>query len=135
MKNLTLEVSLKPFFGLNNEETLQICQRALDQWKLLIEQSEQVSVLFWAADGSEILEYNGKLDDEMEWARFIGNANAHSIIADPSGESITPVYTENCSATGPKRLWTTSAEVSARVWRYQRASISPPSAKPNTFAR
>ena len=34
-----------------------------------------VSVLLWTADGSEILDYKGEMDDEVEWARYIGGAN------------------------------------------------------------
>jgi hypothetical protein len=31
--------------------------------------------MLWTADGSEILEYGGSVDDEIEWARYIGSAN------------------------------------------------------------
>lgn len=33
--------------------------------------------MLWSSDGSEILEYAGDLDAEMEWARYFGNANPH----------------------------------------------------------
>ncbi len=91
MKNLTLEVSLKPFYGLDASALLTVCEQALGQWRALIERTDTVSILFWAADGSEILDYNGDLDQEMEWARYIGNANAHihpHIPSDPENRSL-----------------------------------------------
>ncbi|MBQ6470953.1 MAG: hypothetical protein IJJ33_03135 [Victivallales bacterium] len=37
---------------------------------------ECVSILLWAADGSEILDYRGRLDDGFEWGKYIGVANS-----------------------------------------------------------
>ena len=31
--------------------------------------------MLWTADGSEILDYRGRLDDRVEWARYIGHPN------------------------------------------------------------
>ncbi|MFH1498832.1 MAG: hypothetical protein ABII82_13505 [Verrucomicrobiota bacterium] len=91
MKNLNLEVSLKPYYGLDAAATRAACDAALRQWAPLVARTESVSVMFWSADGSEILDYAGDLDAEFEWARFIGNANAHihpAIPADPEGKSL-----------------------------------------------
>jgi hypothetical protein len=90
MNNLNLEVSLKPFYGLGGAALTDCCRRLLAQWAALIQRADTVSVMYWAADGSEILDYAGDLDAEMEWARFIGNANAHvhpHIPSDPEGKS------------------------------------------------
>ncbi len=91
MKNLTLEVSLKPFYGLDERATQAVCAGALGQWRALIQHAEQISILLWASDGSEILEYAGNLDSSMEWARYIGNGNAHlhpHIASDPESKSL-----------------------------------------------
>ncbi|MDD2709284.1 MAG: hypothetical protein PHV34_14955 [Verrucomicrobiae bacterium] len=72
---VTLEVSLKPFKVMNEEAIRAVCVEMFRQWDLLIRQANTVSVLVWSADGSEILDYRGRLDDEMEWARYIGVAN------------------------------------------------------------
>ena len=124
MKNLTLEVSLKPFFGLDQEATKLKCKFALNQWKPLVDKCAQISVLFWAADGSEILEYNGNLDDEMEWARFLGNGNAHihpTIPSDPENKSLharSYPYRPNTSRITYRRF----AEI-ANCWREAITSI------------
>ncbi|MFH1498447.1 MAG: hypothetical protein ABII82_11530, partial [Verrucomicrobiota bacterium] len=91
MQNLHLEISLKPFYGLDAAATRAACESALAPWAAILAQTDSVSVMFWAADGSEILDYAGDLDAEMEWARFIGNGNAHVhpvIPSDPENKSL-----------------------------------------------
>jgi hypothetical protein len=91
MKNLNLEVSLKPYYGLDAKAVRAACDDALRQWAPLLKHTDSVSVMFWAADGSEILDYAGDLDAEMEWARFIGNANPllhPKIASDPESKSL-----------------------------------------------
>lgn len=89
MKTLTLEVSLKPFHGLDDEATLAVCRSALRQWDALARRAARLSILLWSSDGSEILDYAGDLDAPMEWARFHGNANPHMPVpADPEGQSL-----------------------------------------------
>jgi len=127
MKNLTLEVSLKPFYGLDDAATRAVCAEALAQWAALIRHAGQVSILFWAADGSEILEYPGGLDAPMEWARFIGNANAHvhpHIPADPEGRSLharSRLYREDAAPITYRRL----ADI-ASAWREAISAIGKP---------
>jgi hypothetical protein len=75
MKNLTLEMSLKPFKETDKEYIKNICAKLFNQWKTLADKFEQVSVLLWIADGSEILDYKGNLEDSFEWAYFLGSAN------------------------------------------------------------
>jgi hypothetical protein len=45
------------------------------QWRPLLKDREEISVMFWTGDGSEILEYDGDLNKTFEWAYFIGTAN------------------------------------------------------------
>lgn len=88
MKNITLEMSLKPFRKTDDEYIKSICKKVFEQWKPLLGDTEMVSVMLWAADGSELFDYKGNLDDTFEWAYFVGGANQleteHSEI-DPDG--------------------------------------------------
>lgn len=74
-RNVTLEVSLKPFNDPTEEATRSVVRAMFEQWKPLCQRAEAVSVMLWAADGSEILQYRGNLDDTFEWAYWIGGAN------------------------------------------------------------
>ncbi len=87
--NVTLEMSLKPFKRLDPEYVDSVCRRLFRQWMPLIDRADQVSVLLWVADGSEILVYKGDLDEEIEWARYIGGANPRqNISGDPEGKCL-----------------------------------------------
>ncbi len=74
-KHVTLEISFKPFIKTDDDFIRGICAGVFEQWKPLIKNCETVSVMFWAADGSEILEYNRDMNEEIEWCRYIGTAN------------------------------------------------------------
>lgn len=76
--NITLEMSLKPFRKTDDEYIQKVCTRVFEDWKPLVRDAETVSVLLWTADGSEILEYKGNLQEEFEWCKYIGNANPKS---------------------------------------------------------
>ncbi|MBR7132022.1 MAG: hypothetical protein IKD04_00660 [Clostridia bacterium] len=72
---VTLEVSLKPFKKTDDESIRRVCSRIFTQWLPLIKNRKTVSVMLWTADGSEILDYSGNLNDSFEWCRYIGIAN------------------------------------------------------------
>lgn len=74
-KNVTLEISLKPFKQTTDEYIRSVCRRMFEQWRPLIKERETISVMMWSADGSELLDYKGSLDDSFEWCCYIGNAN------------------------------------------------------------
>lgn len=74
-KGITLEMSLKPFKSTDEAYMRGVVERIFEQWKILIGDAEEVSVLLWTADGSEILDWHGDYDEEMEWAKYIGGAN------------------------------------------------------------
>jgi ATP-dependent helicase/nuclease subunit A len=38
-------------------------------------ESKEISIMLWVGDGSEMLDYDGDLNKEFEWAYFIGTAN------------------------------------------------------------
>ena len=98
-KNITLEVSLKPFKKTDSEYIKKTVREIFADWRPLIADREIISIMFWTADGSEILDYKGNLDDEFEWCRYIGNANRpfadETIPADTSIHDVKRYYTEN----------------------------------------
>ena len=75
LKNITLELSLKPFKRTDSEYIEKVCREIFEDWRPLVRDAETVSVMMWSADGSELLDYNGSLDDEFEWACYVGGAN------------------------------------------------------------
>ncbi|MBU0477379.1 hypothetical protein KKC91_02285 [bacterium] len=75
IKNVTLEMSLKPFKDNSETAVRSACRELFLQWLPLIRHADIVSILLWSSDGSEILEYDGNLDRNFEWAKYIGVAN------------------------------------------------------------
>ena len=74
-KNITLEVSLKPFKQTDSEYIQSVVHKIYEQWRPLIKNRDTISILLWSADGSEILDYTGNFDEEFNWCCFIGSAN------------------------------------------------------------
>jgi len=75
VKNITLEMSLKPFYSPEEANCRMVCEKLFKQWMPLIKHAETVSIMLWVGDGSEILDYRGNLDDKFEWGRYIGCIN------------------------------------------------------------
>jgi hypothetical protein len=71
-RRVTLEMSLKPFRRIDDASVRAVCAHIFRQWDALLRRVESVAVMLWTADGSEILEYRGHMEDELEWARYIG---------------------------------------------------------------
>ncbi len=85
-KAVTLEMSFKPF-KLNSKEYIEkVCIKLFEQWKPLTVNYEEVYILFWTGDGTEILDYSGDLSDEIEWAKYIGRANENETDWDKIGD-------------------------------------------------
>jgi hypothetical protein len=75
LRNVTLELSSKPFRD-NTEATMRsVCRKMFTQWMPLTQYADGISILLWISDGSEILEYKGNLDDQFEWAYWFGVAS------------------------------------------------------------
>jgi len=72
---VTLEMSLKPFMKTDSDYIRQVVETVFDQWRPLIKGRRVISVMLWTADGSELLDYAGNLEDEFEWCKFIGGAS------------------------------------------------------------
>ena len=60
-----LEMSPKPFPDMKEESLRGVCREVFRQWAPLIRQADAVSILLWTADGSEILDYRGRMDDPL----------------------------------------------------------------------
>jgi hypothetical protein len=75
-ERVTLEMSPKPFREMNERYIRNVCIDLFRQWAALIRRVDSVAVMLWTADGSEILDYRGRMSDEVEWARYIGIANS-----------------------------------------------------------
>ncbi|MGE4563397.1 MAG: hypothetical protein AB7F32_00875 [Victivallaceae bacterium] len=105
-RKLDLEVSLKPF-SIDRTEAGWTAQAEtiFRQWRPLIDDAQSVSLMFWAADGSEILEYDGNSDTSFEWAKWIGVANPHGYASDhPAG--LKPIHEEPRLFMAAPPLWT-----------------------------
>ncbi len=88
IKRVTLEVSLKPFKSTDTSVIEKVCEGAFLQWKNLLLKADEVGVMLWTADGSELLDYRGDLDGTFEWAHFLGGANVKmdwDRVNDPDG--------------------------------------------------
>ncbi len=88
LHHITLEVSGKAFHDDSDEELRRVCRDMYRDWRPLIERADRLAVLLWVADGSEILEYGGSLDDTFEWNCHQGVANANPNIPASSDERI-----------------------------------------------
>lgn len=91
MKNITLEMSLKPFKRIEDDYITAVCQKLFGHWKPLVKNADMVSVMLWTADGSEILDYDRNMDREIEWCHYFGGANPRQgwdTEADPDGISL-----------------------------------------------
>ncbi|MBE6627564.1 MAG: hypothetical protein E7629_01420 [Ruminococcaceae bacterium] len=100
LKNITLEMSLKPFLKTDDAFVRDVCRELFLQWRPLIKDADSISVLLWTSDGSELLDYDGCENTAFEWAYWIGNANAPEgsrSASDPRGVGLHHkpwIYTE-----------------------------------------
>ncbi len=74
-KNVTLEISLKPFKQTDKAFIRKVCAGVFEQWRPLLKNREVISIMMWVGDGSEILDYAGDLNAPFEWCQFMGTAN------------------------------------------------------------
>ena len=64
--SITLEVSLKPFKQTDSAYIRSVCKEIFMQWRPLLKGRETISIMLWASDGSEILDYDGNLSTPFE---------------------------------------------------------------------
>lgn len=74
-QRVTLEVSLKPFRVLREDYIREVCREIFRSWAPLLRRCDSCAVMLWSADGSEILDYGGRMEDPFDWARYLGDAN------------------------------------------------------------
>ena len=74
-RRVTLEVSLKPFHDTSPAAIRATCEEIFRSWAPLIRRCGSTAVMLWSADGSEILEYRGNMEDTFDWAQYLGDAN------------------------------------------------------------
>ncbi|SHF85241.1 hypothetical protein SAMN03080594_10899 [Arenibacter palladensis] len=87
--NITLEASLKPFKQKNKKYYREVAYTMYSQWSALLKHSDTISIMLWTADGSEILDYKGNMEQPLEWAKYIGNPNTkHEVGSGPKNLSI-----------------------------------------------
>jgi hypothetical protein len=77
-RRVTLEVSLKPFHDTSPAAIRTTCEEIFRSWAPLIRRCGSTAVMLWSADGSEILEYRGNMEETFDWARYLGDANPPS---------------------------------------------------------
>ncbi len=77
-RRVTLEVSLKPFKDTSESGIRRTAEEIFRSWAPLLHRCDASAVMLWAADGSEILDYTGRMDDEFNWAKYLGDANPPS---------------------------------------------------------
>ena len=78
-RRVTLEMSLKPFRSHDEASIRQVCREVFRSWAPLLRRCDGCAVMLWSADGSEILEYRGRMDQPFDWARYLGDANPPKI--------------------------------------------------------
>ncbi|MBE6645596.1 MAG: hypothetical protein E7612_09535 [Ruminococcaceae bacterium] len=79
---ITLEVSLKPFKKTDEEYIRRVAREIFVGWRPLLKNREEISVMLWASDGSEILDYDGDMSREFEWGYYLGTANNPQLAED-----------------------------------------------------
>lgn len=72
---LTLEMSLKPFRSIADQDVRETMQALMHLWRYMINRSDAVTILLWVGDGSEILTWSGNQGQKLEWAKYVGFSN------------------------------------------------------------
>ena len=98
-ENITLEMSLKPFKKTDEAYISSVCSKIFEAWRPLLLGRPTISVMLWCADGSGLLDYDGDMEKEFEWCKFVGTANLPLLSDDEPKETSLherkQLYTEN----------------------------------------
>jgi len=71
-KQVSLEISLKPFYDTTPETREAVCYDLFRKWMSLCKDADVISVMLWVGDGSEMMEFSGNMDDTFEWGKYLG---------------------------------------------------------------
>lgn len=74
-QRVILETSLKPFAKTGLTDVPALCEAIYRCWEPLIRDAQRVSILLWVGDGTEILQWDGRGETSIPWARSIGFCN------------------------------------------------------------
>ncbi len=72
---VVLEVSLKPWKNMQPEYIRQTCTHLFENWRNLIERSDELCVLMWTSDGCDIYEWSGNYGDQVSAPQCVGFCN------------------------------------------------------------
>ena len=89
--DVQLELSLKPFRSARTEDIEALTLDIVRKWQTLIRHSDQLSLLLFTGDGTELLEYDGNLNRIFPWAIWIGRGAQRYTVPDekdPNHESL-----------------------------------------------
>ena len=104
-KSINLELSLKPFKRTDDEYIRNVCANAFEQWKPLLKSREEISIMLWTGDGSELIDYKGSLDDEFDWCHYIGTAKHEWLGKNDPPETSPHFKKRNYTADPPKMTY------------------------------
>ena len=75
-QRVALETSLKPFANDFTPEGIRnTCLHLWANWERLVERCQEICVLLWVGEGSDIYEWHGDMDEPITWAQSIGFCN------------------------------------------------------------
>lgn len=99
LKNITLEISLKPFFTKDDAVTRAKFAEIFRLWYPILKDADMVSILLWVGDGTEIFEFNNNMDETFEWGKWLGFVHHRYPVTpeqDPHQEALVAYPQEYC---------------------------------------
>lgn len=91
LHDVQLELSLKSLRSSREEDIVFWAKEVTRMWQSLIRHADQLSILLWTGDGTEMLEYDRDLNRCFPWAMWIGRGSNPHIVPeekDPRHESL-----------------------------------------------
>lgn len=91
LQDVQLEFSLKPLRSAREEDIVFLAKEVTRMWRSLLCHAEQLSILLWVGDGTEMLEYDRDMNRHFPWGMWIGRgSNPHHVPEekDPRRESL-----------------------------------------------
>lgn len=86
-RDVMLEVSFKAFLRKDNPGAEAVAKTIFEQYRELWSNAENIRILLWVGDGSEILEFREDAEFEFDWCRYTGIISA---LPNPELEAADP---------------------------------------------